>query len=207
VATTTIYADRDGFLRGSACSHGERSVSPWACDSGTLWPMARVHRLRATDRIFFVAVNLRRSLPALGDAEFAAVLASFEESRRRLGFLLCGCVLMPDHWHALLWPRYPLTISRLVQDFKYVSPRRLNRQRRSTRPLWQHQFWDRFVRHAKEFGQRLDYMHFNPVRRGLAATPEQWRWSSCQNFSLEEAVRAACPIRIDYVSLPNSCLG
>jgi hypothetical protein len=95
----------------------------------------------------------------------------------------------------------------LVQDFKYVSPRCLNRQRRSAGPLWQHQFWDRFVRHAKEFGQRLDYMHFNPVRRGLAATPEQWRWSSCQNFSLEEAVRAACPIRIDYVSLPNSCCG
>ena len=73
--------------------------------------------------------------------------------------------------------------------------------------IWQHQFWDRFVRHAKEFGQRLDYMHFNPVRRGLAATPEQWRWSSCQNFSLEESVRAACPIRIEYVSLPNSYRG
>jgi hypothetical protein len=106
----------------------------------------------------------------------------------------------------------------LVQDIKCVSSRRLNRQRRSEEPttrqnarrgypIWQHQFWDRFVRHAKEFGQRLDYMHFNPVRRGLAATPEQWRWSSCQNFSLEEAVRAACPIRIDYVSLPNSCRG
>jgi putative transposase len=154
----------------------------------------------------------------LSDAEFASILASFEESRHRLGFLLCGYVLMPDHWHALLWPRYPLTISRLVQDIKYVSSRRLNRQRRSAKPttrqnvrraypIWQHQFWDRFVRHAKEFGQRLDYVHFNPVRSGLAATPEQWRWSSYRNFSLEESVRAACPIQIDYVSLPNSYRG
>jgi REP element-mobilizing transposase RayT len=96
--------------------------------------MSRVHRLRATDRIFFVTVNLRRSLPALGDAEFASIVAIFEESRRRLGFLLCGYVLMPDHWHALLWPHHPLTISRPVQDIKYVSSRRLNRQRRSEEP-------------------------------------------------------------------------
>ena len=116
-----------GYLE--AASHGECSISPWACAFGILLPMSRIHRLHAADRIFFVTVNLRRSLPALGDAEFASILASFEESRRRLGFLLCGYVLMPDHWHALLWPQYPLTISRLVQDIKYVSSRRLNRQR------------------------------------------------------------------------------
>jgi len=121
-----------------------------------------------------------------------------------VGFRACGA--SAKTWKGRRSEERDLRYS-LVQDIKCVSSRRLNRQRRSAGPLWQHQFWDRFVRHAKEFGQRLDYMHFNPVRRGLAATPEQWRWSSCQNFSLEEAVRAACPIRIDYVSLPNSCRG
>ena len=121
-----------------------------------------------------------------------------------MGFRACGA--SAKTWKGRRSEERDLRYS-LVQDIKYVSSRRLNRQRRSAGPLWQHQFWDRFVRHAKEFGQRLDYVHFNPVRRGLAATPEQWRWSSCQNFSLEEAVRAAGPIRIDYVSLPNSCLG
>ncbi|OFV91362.1 MAG: hypothetical protein A3H28_11960 [Acidobacteria bacterium RIFCSPLOWO2_02_FULL_61_28] len=146
--------------------------------------MSGVHRLRLSDRIFFVTVNLRRPLPRFTEAEFPLILATLEESRRRLGFALCGYVLMPDHWHALLGPRAPLTISRLVQDVKYVSARRLNRQRQSHDPLWQHQFWDRFVRHNREFGQRLHYMHFNPVRKGLVAKPEDWRWSSCRNFSL-----------------------
>jgi REP element-mobilizing transposase RayT len=54
---------------------------------------------------------------------------------------------MPDHWHALLFPRYPLSISRVVQDVKYVSARRLNRLRQTHGSLWEHQFWDRFVRH------------------------------------------------------------
>jgi hypothetical protein len=63
------------------------------------------------------------------------------------------------------------------------------------------------VRHAKEFNDRLTYMHLNPVRKGLVNTPEEWRWSSCQNFSLEETARAACPIQIDYVLLPDSYRG
>jgi REP element-mobilizing transposase RayT len=169
--------------------------------------MSRVHRLRAADRVFFITVNLRASLSPFTAAEYALILESFQESRRRLGFLLCGYVLMPDHWHGLFWPRYPLSISRLVQDIKYVSSRRLNRHRGSSGSLWQHQFWDRFVRHAKEFNDRLTYMHLNPVRKGLVNTPEEWRWSSHNNFALDPITVRDCPIRIDYVRLPDSYRG
>ena len=169
--------------------------------------MSRVHRLRAADRVFFITVNLRASLSPFTAAEYALILESFQESRRRLGFLLCGYVLMPDHWHGLFWPRYPLSISRLVQDIKYVSSRRLNHHRGSSGSLWQHQFWDRFVRHAKEFNDRLTYMHLNPVRKGLVNTPEEWRWSSYNNFALDPITVRDCPIRIDYVRLPDSYRG
>lgn len=73
--------------------------------------------------------------------------------------------------------------------------------------MWQHQFWDRFVRHAKEFEQRLAYLYLNPVRKGLVAKPEDWRWSSYNNFALDKTVVAACPIQIDYLHLPESYRG
>ncbi|MCL5671215.1 MAG: hypothetical protein M1423_07975 [Acidobacteria bacterium] len=57
--------------------------------------MSRVHRLQTSDRIFFIAVNLRRALAPLREEEFGRVAAAINESRRRLGFLLCGYVLMP----------------------------------------------------------------------------------------------------------------
>ena len=104
---------------------------------------------------------------------------------------------MPDHWHGLFWPHYPLSISRLVQDIRYVSSRRLNRHRGSTGSLWQHQFWDRFVRNAKEFNKRLSYMHLNPVSKGLVNAPEEWRWSSYNNFALDPIIVGDCPVRID----------
>jgi putative transposase len=169
--------------------------------------MSNVYRLRLHDRIFFVTVRLCRGLSPFTEREFQLILACFEESRRRLGFALCGYVLMPDHWHALLWPTYPLTVSRVVQDIKYVSARRINRLHSRRGPVWQHQFWERFVRHKKELSERFDYMHFNPVRRGLVKRPEEWRWSSWRNFAVEESGQQGCPIQIDYVSLSDSYRG
>jgi hypothetical protein len=67
--------------------------------------------------------------------------------------------------------------------------------------------WDRFVRHAKEFNARLVYMHLNPVRKGLVKRPEDWRWSSYNNFALEKESVAACPLAIDYAHWPESYRG
>jgi len=166
--------------------------------------VSNVHRLRDSDRIFFVTVNLRRHVKPFDRSEYVILIDALEGARRRLAFLLCGYVLMPDHWHALIWTGYPLTISQAIHDVKKVCARHLHARRGTQGPVWQHQFWDRFVRHAREFNDRLAYMHLNPVRKGLVAKPEEWRWSSCNNFALDKAVVAACPVQVDYVHLPEA---
>ena len=55
----------------------------------------------------------------------------------------------------------------------------------------------------EEFNHRLGYLHLNPLRKGLVKRPEDWRWSSYNNFALDKATVAACPIPIDYVRLPE----
>jgi REP element-mobilizing transposase RayT len=164
--------------------------------------VSNIQRLRVTDCIFFVCVNLRPKRRRFDESEYALLIHVLKESRRRLGFLLCGYVLMPDHWHALIWPSYPLLIWQVLHDAKKIMTLRINARRGAQGPLWQHQFWDRFVRHERELNERLDYMHLNPVRKGLVKKPEDWRWSSYNNFALDKATVTACPIRIDYVHLP-----
>jgi REP element-mobilizing transposase RayT len=88
--------------------------------------VSNVHRLRLSDRIFFVSVNLRRALARFSGPEYALIGAATAESRQQVGFLFLGYVLMPDHWHALIWPAYPLTISRVIQDIKWISSRSVN---------------------------------------------------------------------------------
>ena len=165
--------------------------------------MSNVHRLRTSDRIFFITTNLNQGERPFRDVEYEIILETIAKSRKRLGFLFCGYVLMPDHWHALIATQHPLTISDVLQDIKRVSSLKINRLRKTRGSRWQHQFWDRFVRHSKEFAERVEYMHYNPVRKGLEERPEQWPWSSANNFSLDKAIVAASPIQIDYVQLPD----
>ena len=160
--------------------------------------MSHVKRLLITNRVFFVTVNIRKDRPIFTEDEYPLLIAALQESRRKLSFRLCGYVLMPDHWHALIGVDQPLSISRAVQDIKWIAARRIGRHRKSGGSFWQHQFWDRFVRNGKEFGQRLAYMHFNPVRKGLAKKPGEWLWSSYNNFALDHSRVAQCPIQIDY---------
>ena len=58
-------------------------------------------------------------------------------------------------------------------------------------------------RHGRELKERLEYMHLNPVQKGLVERPEDWRWSSYNNFALDKATVTACPIQIDYVRPPE----
>ena len=169
--------------------------------------MSNVRRLLITDRIFFVTVNLQRGIQNFSHDEFPLLARALNVCRQRTPFLLCGYVLMPDHWHALIHTQYPATVSRTIQNVKWLSARLINRDRASTGSIWQRQFWDRFVRHKKEFADRLDYMHLNPIRKGLVARPEEWRWSSYNNFALEKSVVEGCPLKIDYVDLSDQYRG
>ncbi len=46
--------------------------------------------------------------------------------------------------------------------------------------------------------QRLGFL----LKKGLVKRPEEWRWSSYNNFALEKPTVPACPVQIDYVRLP-----
>jgi putative transposase len=169
--------------------------------------MTNLRRLRLTDRIFFITSNLLRHHRFMGPSEFEILIEVFEETRRKLGFALCGYVFMPDHWHALIWPRSPLTISQVLDRLKTESSTRIGEYRGMEGHFWQHRFWDRFVRNKREFNERLEYMHNNPVRGGLVPSPELWQWSSYNNFSLDRSAVTTCPIQIDYVHLSDDYRG
>jgi hypothetical protein len=49
------------------------------------------------------------------------------------------------------------------------------------RSFWQRRFYDFKVWSAKKRIEKLNYMHRNPVKRGLVAEPGLWAWS-CYRF-------------------------
>ncbi len=144
--------------------------------------VSRLRRLALSDRFFFITCNLARGRRLLSEDAFAR-LGSIINSRRKVhGFLLTAWVFVPDHWHAILFPRHPTTISRVMESIKVSSTRQLNTHRKESGELWQGRFFDRALRTVKECHEKVDYLHWNPVRQGLVKTPEEWKWSSIHDY-------------------------
>lgn len=80
---------------------------------------------------------------------------------------LAAAVVMPDHVHLLLAPHAGYELSRVMKGIKGVSAKRLNEARGTSGPVWQDESWDRIVRDAAEFDEKLAYMLNNPVKAGL----------------------------------------
>jgi hypothetical protein len=46
-------------------------------------------------------------------------------------------VFLPDRWHAIFYPRQPLTVSHVMEAIKDGATKRINHSRRETGRLWQ----------------------------------------------------------------------
>jgi hypothetical protein len=49
---------------------------------------------------------------------------------------------------------------------------------RTGQVFWQEEYFDRIVRNDRQFPQIKRYIEGNPVTAGLAASPEEFPWSS-----------------------------
>src|SRR6516162_4790454 len=65
-------------------------------------------------------------------------------------------------------------------------------------------FFDRALRTVREYNEKVEYIHLNPVRAGLVSRPEDWRWSSVHDYTGSAQRPAATPSRlsVDRVLLP-----
>jgi len=44
--------------------------------------------------------------------------------------------------------------------------------------VWLPKFWEHALRSEDDFEDHFHYIHYNPVKHGLVASPREWPWSS-----------------------------
>jgi putative transposase len=123
--------------------------------------------------------------------------SAIEEARQKYDFALWAYVFMPEHAHVILFPRrQEYDIGKIAGAIKLPVARRaihflqanqsawlekIARQRGSRRErlFWQSGGgYDRNITSAKTLLQMIDYLHLNPVRRGLVEQARDWKWWS-----------------------------
>jgi putative transposase len=111
-------------------------------------------------------------------------------------------VWMPEHGHLLIYPgQAPERMPHFLQDLKEPVARQAIDYVKAQAPAWLahlrvregkrlgHRFWqpgggyDRNILSAGAFASSIDYIHANPVRRGLVEKAEDWEWSSARWYA------------------------
>jgi len=90
---------------------------------------------------------------------------------------------MPDHLHALLLQESEgELIPDLVREFKKWTSRRCSPADYSGQSLWQDGYDDVGVPGSEAARTKIEYIHNNPVRKGMLERPEQYLWSSAREY-------------------------
>jgi putative transposase len=155
-------------------------------------------------------------LPLLTNDEWRMWLARcIDAAGDRMGIRLAAFVFMPEHVHLLVvpsgvapqigrylaWIKQPFSKSIKEQLVSAKSPLvdRLTVQERPGKFCFR--FWqegpgyDRNLNTTASIEAAIEYMHENPVRRGLVASALEWKWSSARWYLLD-------PPRQQFAVLP-----
>jgi putative transposase len=142
---------------------------------------------------------------------------AIDSARERHAYDLWAYVIMPEHAHVIVFPtRLEYDVSGFLNTVKQsVSKRALKfvkemapgflEQMRDEQPNGEisHRFWqrgggyDRNLWDPRQVWEKIEYLHNNPVKRGICAKPEDWIWSSAADYL---GLRNG-PLRLDRESL------
>ncbi len=150
---------------------------------------AKPKRYQQQRCLHFITFSCYRRLKLL-DSPAARNLfeRELERVRRWYGCYVTGYVVMPEHVHLLISEPERGGVSLVMQMLKQITSRRLRIP--DLLRFWQVRYYDFPVWTEKKRIEKLRYMHRNPVKRGLVARPEDWKWSSSVHYAtgLEGAV-------------------
>jgi putative transposase len=110
--------------------------------------------------------------------DYAAFVKLMAEANARLPLRILGYVLMPNHFHLVLWPRGDGDLSRWMQWLLTSHVRRYHRHYQGSGHVWQGRFKAFPIEQDEHLLTVLRYAERNPLRAKLVRRAEAWPWSS-----------------------------
>lgn len=155
---------------------------------------------------YFITCTVANWRPIFTQAPYRQiVLDSLNYLRKHKRTQLNAYVIMPTHLHAVMWPEEGVNESDVLRDFKRFTSRSISKEalrlgdqdalstfagaRASSRAqdvsqfqVWQEGSHAEAIFTFKFAEQKINYIHANPVRAGLATSPEEWPCSSARAY-------------------------
>jgi putative transposase len=154
-------------------------------------------------RAYFVTSTVVEWIPVFTSALYSsAITDSLRFCREKKGLLLHAYVIMDAHIHMIITAP---DITDFMRDFKSFTGKKIvdlleaenkswllkrleffkkEYKIESLHQIWQEGFHPQMISSEEMLQQKAEYLHHNPVRRGLVSLPEHWVYSSASNYVL-----------------------
>ncbi len=158
--------------------------------------MSNYIRAREGNIYFFTVVTWKRQRILCHEPCRVMLREAIADVRQTHPFDIMAWVLLPDHTHCIwqlpegdtnyskrwgmIKAGYTRRIHKLIHDgvpIKDMLPptsRSKSQKKRREGLIWQRRFWEHQIRDENDFNNHCNYIHFNPVKHGLAETPTDW---------------------------------
>lgn len=155
---------------------------------------AHAKEILSSERTFFATTKTSLGRALLQSERHANllidVLRSGTASKK---FKIYDFVVMPDHLHVLITLDGSVSIEKAMQLIKGGFSYRVRRELGYTGDIWQRGFSEVRINDRKSFLSHREYIDQNPVKAGLARTPEEFPYGSAY-FRKQKAAGVKTPI-------------
>ena len=162
-------------------------------------------------RVYFLTCTIVDWIPLFSNPDVAAIVLDsirFLQNNDRL--ILYGYVLMEHHLHLLASAS---DLSKEMHDFKsytghtiieylkqqnmmsllqQLESSKLAHKKDRTYQVWQEGSHPEMIKDEAMMRQKLDYIHYNPVKKGYVDEPAHWRYSSARNYEGKKGLLEVC---------------
>jgi len=158
---------------------------------------------------YYITTSIHKFIKIFEEKKYIdIILKNINFYRRKYDFKILAYVIMPNHLHLFIFPKQDNaeTISNMMGDFKRFTSRSLREQMekdnkivwlkrfRLNEPkkknchyrIWQERFDDLAVYSPSVARTKINYIHNNPVRKGIVEKPEDYLYSSARNYILND---------------------
>jgi REP element-mobilizing transposase RayT len=144
--------------------------------------MARPYRLQAENCLYHITSRgNNRSKIFLEDSDYKKFLEYIGKAKEKYNFYLCAYALLANHYHLLIETTQP-NLSKLMQYLNTAYTIYHNRKHDTCGHLFQGRYKSIVVDKDSYFLELTRYIHLNPVRAKVVTAPEEYRWSSYNEY-------------------------
>ena len=163
---------------------------------------SRYKILNNDDSLYFLTLNVLLKIPVFTNSSFMDIIINnLKFYRNNQQLKIFSFVIMDNHIHLIA--SHKENLSKVIRNFKSFTAKELIAQLKKDSRSWIlnllkenkadyktdsiYQFWQegnhpKQIQNVEMFNQKVEYIHYNPVKRGLVSDAKDWIYSSARNY-------------------------